>query len=312
VYLGNKKLCKSTHKDATDFISAAIMKQYFHKKHRIHGSEFQNVDWEAMERATRRTTKARHRWIVKHAAGICAVNKIMMKRGSTTTTDCPRCGEHETSNHVTQCQQPAATEVWNKSIGELQEWLLSANTDPAITNAICEGLAGWHQALPIIPTDQATTKQQNSIGWGVFLEGGVGTEWQNAQSRYFCESGSPQRGLRWTVALILKLWQVAWNMWEHRNSILHEQKLQLELETINIQVGVMIEQCKEGRFKSIDFEGLINPEELKRVAEGTCIYKKTWIHHIESRKNRLARKIESSQEIRGMRLNMRNFLAQTT
>jgi hypothetical protein len=30
-------------------------------------------------------------------------------------------------------------------------------------------------------------------------------------------------GLRWVSALIRKLWTVAWDQWEHRNSILHER-----------------------------------------------------------------------------------------
>ncbi len=32
------------------------------------------------------------------------------------------------------------------------------------------------------------------------------------------------RGKRWAIALIKKLWETAWDLWEHRNGILHEQE----------------------------------------------------------------------------------------
>jgi hypothetical protein len=31
-------------------------------------------------------------------------------------------------------------------------------------------------------------------------------------------------GYRWLSALICKLWQVAWDMWEHRNGIFHDKE----------------------------------------------------------------------------------------
>jgi hypothetical protein len=31
-------------------------------------------------------------------------------------------------------------------------------------------------------------------------------------------------GKRWAIALIQKLWDTAWDLWEQRNGILHEQE----------------------------------------------------------------------------------------
>jgi hypothetical protein len=117
----------------------------------------------------------------------------MMKRGYTTNPDCPRCGENKTSNHVIQCQQPEATNVWNNLISELKLWLLSAQTDPTITNVIFEGLSRCQQSLPNTRINCATTDQQITIGRVVFLEGRAGIEWQHAQARYFSKVGSKQR-----------------------------------------------------------------------------------------------------------------------
>jgi len=41
------------------------------------------------------------------------------------------------------------------------------------------------------------------------------------QARKYARMRSRRSGFRWTVALIKKLQEVAWDMWDHRNGILH-------------------------------------------------------------------------------------------
>jgi hypothetical protein len=43
----------------------------------------------------------------------------------------------------------------------------------------------------------------------------IGTEFLDSRRR---------TGLRWLTALIQKLWDVAWDMWDHRNRVLHDQE----------------------------------------------------------------------------------------
>jgi hypothetical protein len=67
--------------------------------------------------------------------------------------------------------------------------------------------------------------------------------WQEIQAQYFRDIGKQNSGLRWTSALIQKIWQVAWDQWEHMNVIIHNSenlvtqsvmiayRVQMELET---------------------------------------------------------------------------------
>jgi hypothetical protein len=49
--------------------------------------------------------------------------------------------------------------------------------------------------------------------------------WQaGVQHRYYEFLDSRRTGLRWLTALIQKLWDVAWDMWDHRNRVLHDQE----------------------------------------------------------------------------------------
>jgi hypothetical protein len=90
---------------------------------------------------------------------------------------------------------------------------------------------------------------QDEIGWDTFMFGNIYVLWQEIQAQYFREIGKQKPGLRWTSALIQKIWQVAWDQWEHSNAIIHSSenlvtqeesvmiasRAQMELET-RIQV----------------------------------------------------------------------------
>ena len=65
------------------------------------------------------------------------------------------------------------------------------------------------------------TEQQNDIGWQAMAKGWTTEEWAIIQQEYYKLICSRKTGKRWLVEIIKKLWLIAWDMWEHRNSILH-------------------------------------------------------------------------------------------
>jgi hypothetical protein len=102
------------------------------------------------------------------------------------------------------------------------------------------------KALRLMEHDlQELQDAQDDIGWDRFMFGNISVLWQEIQAQYFQEIGKQKSGLRWTSALIQKIWQVAWDQWEHRNAILHNpenlvtqaaavmfaSRVQIELET---------------------------------------------------------------------------------
>jgi hypothetical protein len=69
---------------------------------------------------------------------------------------------------------------------------------------------------------QNAVSQQEDLGWQLFLEGWLCLEWEALQQAYLNLFGFRITGKRWVAELIKKLWQIAWDLWEHRNRILHE------------------------------------------------------------------------------------------
>jgi regulator of sirC expression with transglutaminase-like and TPR domain len=72
--------------------------------------------------------------------------------------------------------------------------------------------------------------------------GNISILWQEIQAQYFREIGKENPGLRWTSALIHKIWQVAWEQREHRNVILRNyENLTTQAEAVMIASRVQME-----------------------------------------------------------------------
>jgi hypothetical protein len=72
--------------------------------------------------------------------------------------------------------------------------------------------------------------------------GNISVLWQEIQAQYFREIGEQNSGLQWTSVFIHKMWQVAWDQWEHRNAILHNSKnLITQVESVMIASRVQME-----------------------------------------------------------------------
>jgi hypothetical protein len=83
---------------------------------------------------------------------------------------------------------------------------------------------------------------QDDIGWDKFMFGNISVLWQEIQAQYFREIGKQNSGLRWTSALIQKIWKVAWDQWEHVNAILNNsENLVTQAETAMIASRVQME-----------------------------------------------------------------------
>ena len=63
---------------------------------------------------------------------------------------------------------------------------------------------------------------QNRIGWYPLLLGHVSNHWQGVQQKYYDWLNLQNTGRQWVKQLILQLFRISWDMWEHRNGIKHQ------------------------------------------------------------------------------------------
>jgi hypothetical protein len=104
-----------------------------------------------------------------------------------------------------------------------------------MADVICDRLSAWRYdvASTVVHANlfgiQAAVENQEQTGWQSFLEGTPAKGWCDAQQAYLASIGSRKTGLRWLTALIIKLWDVAWDQWQHRNGILHDNETNILL-----------------------------------------------------------------------------------
>ncbi len=116
-------------------------------------------------------------------------------------------------------------QIWNTSLVKLQTWMESTNTMPALQAAILMRLRQWKGETTDNP--QWTTRYglreaircQDKLGWYNFLMGCISLHWKAVQQRYYEWLGNRNTGKKWATALIQKVWDVSWDMWDHRNDV---------------------------------------------------------------------------------------------
>ncbi len=243
--------------------------------------------------------------------------KIWKERDSDA---CPRCGAFEDAPHVWTCSGEGADEVWAKSIHDLEEWMTSVGTDLDILNAIVMHLTRWKTQQEVNTRSSwdlsDLVEQQEVIGWRNFFEGWMSSAWEEAQHQHYVFIKSRHTGKRWAISLIKKLWQVAWDLWEHRNGILHKKECNLVQEESR-----RLDQRIRGAYfdykHSLPRHGrYLTSLPLRIILSKDTIYKTTWLTQIQLATATFKHQqwMERHREVQSMnetRRRMRDWLRQT-
>ena len=166
----------------------------------------------------------RRRWQAKFMTSHCATGKMMKIRKQWPHSKCPRCGHaEEDTRHLCQCPHPEARAKLTKSLLELDKWMVTKDTMPQLRAHLLLLLRRWIANEPppkggTTATGRALQAQSTLGGWNTIL-GRISKRMTEAQNRHYHQKGSRRTGLRWTVALITKLQNTSWEMWQHRNDV---------------------------------------------------------------------------------------------
>ena len=120
-------------------------------------------------------------------------------------------------------------------------------------------------------------KTQKMIGWKQMMGGCVSLEWAKAQDIYFKWMGMRKTGKRWVVSLIKKLWEISWELWDDRNSVLHNTPMAADLSG-----AVSLDKAIREEFH-LGCDGLPTlvrgqfPKEVDTVLNSSLIQRKSWL-----------------------------------
>jgi hypothetical protein len=125
-----KKILKNLADTLYEISNVLSVQQYWTSKDRVAAESLSEIHWEAMKKAMLQSSRSKHTFISKHTVGMCGVGKFMHRWNGWESPSCPRCGEFEDTAHVWVCS--GSSDIWEKALQELNDWMFSVNADPDI------------------------------------------------------------------------------------------------------------------------------------------------------------------------------------
>jgi hypothetical protein len=210
-------------------LQTSIIRKYWIKKRKFSQLSETFIDWEASKKSRLGIDRSRQKWLSKWMTGFCGVGIMLQRYKHQRHSKCPRClSDNETVHHVLQCPNLEATQLWSTSLEKLEQWMTTNHGHPELVELIIMGMSKWHsqEFIPLEfnilePTLQRAYSQQRRLGWASFIEGYWSKEWRKCQSEYLQRLKSQKSSLLWISRVQRKIWMIAWEMWEHRNTKLH-------------------------------------------------------------------------------------------
>jgi hypothetical protein len=225
-----KKLAKMPMKDLYDFtFGEEKSKTYWMTKHPTTPQLFARINWDACGKAMKTLLFGKKCWLVKHLSGWCATGRNMLRRKEWMHDKCPICLQpNETIDHIIHCPDIRARMHRAQAIDNLIITLKKIKTDPAIIDAIHRRLLHRQPNRRYSRSDQPSAvdkayQDQDLISWDQFCHGRVSKKWEDVQELWLIPVSTKWKRscALWLQRLISAIWEMSFQIWDHRNSVLH-------------------------------------------------------------------------------------------
>ena len=223
VWHGERRLTNWNMTVIEDIIFGQTSPPYWQKRHQTDHPP--DPDWNTIQSAMKLIPIHRRIWHSKWCSSALMIGKKLKKFGYQNTDACPRCGEPElTRNHIVQCQHNSATQQWKRKRQDLETWCYTSQTSPELRKLLLAAIDSWYkQETRFHPPTTSETKHlveaQTKIGWKHLVDGFFVHQWAETQQKYYSLLQRRTSGKRWLSQLLRHLWQIAWDMWRHRQKI---------------------------------------------------------------------------------------------
>ena len=260
-------------------------REYWQAKYRFPPASQPKIDWKHIAIAAKQLGIWPRIRQAKWGTNFHPTNQILQRRKQVPDDKCPRCEEIETREHVLRCDGYGATDSWDAAVSKLSAWMQQTSTHPAIRDVIVSRLRSWHDQQPLETRNwyQAgpAAAAQDQIGWWSFLQGFVATEWGETQAEYFRWLKLKRTSKRWVTALIKKLWEISWTLWEHRCAIQEDPALPPQMNEHNFLNAQIAEEYQTGpgaTWRPLELRWLERP--IDHVYSESLDFKTNWLCHM--------------------------------
>jgi len=152
-----------------------------------------------------------------------------------------------------------------------------------IRTAIMIHLEQWvnEDTTPCNSEDHFITEQYQ-IGWDRMMDGWLTRGWRDYQEKLWKHAKSRKSSLRWTSALIQKLWDVSWDMWDHRNKELFAGT-DIQQQITHSLVNDRIKELYAGGVQQLPWDALkFLQQPLETVLQYPLASKQIWLDAVKT------------------------------
>jgi hypothetical protein len=124
---------------------------------------------------------------------------------------------------------------------------------------------------------------------------------------------SRRTGKWWAISLLKKLWQIAWDLWEHRNGILHNRQNMITAEECTRLDQMIRNVYYDYRQSLLIQDRYLTSLPLRTLLSKGTSYKRTWLSQMDvAIKNQWRQQWSSRQrqeeELQAMQRSLRRWL----
>ena len=274
--------CHYFTKTLHDLIHTDKMRNYLIHKSKVQQHQLKQIDWDARKKTHNNMTKTKNTWACKWLTGFCSIGIMLNVYKYQKHAKCPRCNaDNESLQHVLKCPDTRAQQLWFSEIDKLHTWIIDNKGCPELALAIRTYLHSWHHQSPTEPMSWSPTLtraiwEQNAIGWTSFLEGIWSQQWRVHQHQYLQSIKSQRSSILWISKAQRQIWQIAWEMWNQRNNILHSDRKTIhQYETALLDSEIRTEWSRRQRLPA-QYNHLFNGT-LENRLQSSTLQKQRWI-----------------------------------
>ena len=313
VYIDGGKVTSDISRFIHDKVRAKKLLKYYSRpgKGRFPISAKHTIAWDNVEKCMKELPLHRQLWLSKQISGFCGTGYRMQQWKKRDTACCPLCTNDEDNIHVLTCKSEATTEKWTEQMEMLEIKLIGMNTPEEFIQIIIFSLSSWRNGSVVrIPDDNEAllvkaARAQTELGWLLFLEGCLATQWSDYVSTFMIRQQCPHKWLR---QLIHQLWSVVFALWDNRCQILHKSDLSNSLHQMEAIDRKILTLLNKDITLLLPSESMLFRYSESLLMSKPAKFRKEWYHKATIAYNRGMNRLHNPKHYRSERDSMRTWL----
>ena len=115
-------------------------------------------------------------------------------------------------------------------------------------------------------------------------------DWEYAQDSHYKWCKSRRSGRRWTISLIQKLWDIAWDLWENRNDMLYAKENAEALHGMDAVDDDIRRHFQRGPVGLLPNDRALLSGSVNDVLSAPIFYRQRWLLRMDNARSRANRR----------------------